>query len=177
MNARNRFLAVVGTFALAMIGSTAVQAAGQTAKAALPQVLASAKKWQGDAILVHLSSVKVQPDGTASEWKYAFYASKTQKRCVVTARGGSVTLKEVRLGNYTEPLGEFIDSDKAMAAAKQNGLKGSEPSMSVMRPAGAKADSTTWIVTGGWKMGVDTTISLDAKTGKFEHRTVMGADK
>jgi hypothetical protein len=91
---------------------------------------------------------------------------------VVTARGGSVTLKEVRLGAYTEPLGEFIDSDKAMEAAKKNGLKGSEPFAGVGRPTGGQADSTYWIVTGGWAKG-DVTVSLDAKTGKFMHSEVM----
>lgn len=162
---------------LMLLGPLAVQAAGLTARAELPQVLAAAKKWQPDAVLVHLSSTKVKPDGTASEWKYGFYAPKSQKRSVITAREGKVTAREVRLGNFTAPLGEFIDSDKAMAIAKKNGLKGSEPSMSVMRPTGgAKAAVTTWVIGGGWKMGEDTTISLDAKTGKFEHRTVLGKD-
>jgi hypothetical protein len=167
---------MITAFILALVGPVPAQAAGQTAKAALPQVLATAKNWQGDAILVHLSSVKVQPDGTAPEWKYSFYSPKTQKRCVVTARGDGVTVKEVRLGNYTEPLGGFVDSDKAMEVAKKNGLKGKEPSMSVVRPAGAKAGSPSWIVTGGWKNG-DVSISLDAQTGRFTKRTVMGADK
>lgn len=177
MNARTHFVVMITAFVLALVGPVPAQAAGQTAKAALPKVLVSAKDWQGDAILVHLSSAKVLPDGTAPEWKYSFYSPKTLKRCVATARGDKVTVKEVRLGNYTEPLGDFIDSDKAMEIAKKNGLKGNEPSMGVMRPAGARPDGTTWIATGGWKMGVDTTISLDAKTGKFTHRTVLGADR
>ena len=135
---------------LALLGPAPALADGLTAKAGLAQALASAKTWQGDAILVHLSSTKVKADGTASEWKYSFYSPKTAKRCVVTSRPGGATAKEVRLGNYTEPLGEFIDSDKAMAVAKQNGLKGSEPSMAVGRPAGAKAEGTYWLVAGGF---------------------------
>lgn len=85
-------------------------------------------------------------------------------------------MKEVRLGYNTDPLGEFIDSDEAMEVAKKNGLKGGEPSMSVGRPAGTKAGSTYWIVTGGWTNG-DVSISLDAKTGTVTKHKVMGADK
>jgi len=177
MNARTQFIGIITAFVLALVGPVSAQAAGQTAKAALPQVQASAKQWNDDAVLVHLSSTKIQPDGTASEWKYSFYSPKSQKRCVATVRDDKVTVKEVHRGSYTEPLGDFIDSDKAMEVAKMNGLKGNEPSMSVMRPAGARADGTTWIVTGGWKMGVDTTISIEGKTGKFSKRTVIGADK
>ena len=96
-------------------------------------MLAQAKAWQGDAVLVHLSSASVDADGTAREWKYAFFAPGKDKRCVVTARAGGVMLREVRLGNYSAPLGDFVDSDRAMAVARQHGLKGREPSMSVMR--------------------------------------------
>ena len=176
MRALGRVLGVFFMLTLTFV-SLAAQAAGQTARAELSQVLSAAKKWQADAVLVHLSSTKVKLDGTASEWKYSFYAPRAQKRCVVTARDGKVTVREVRLGNLTEPLGEFIDSDKAMAMAKEDGLKGSEPSMSVMRPTGgAKADATTWVIGGGWRTGQDTTVSLEAKTGKFMKRTVVGED-
>jgi hypothetical protein len=172
MNPSIRFFGLVAALAFASAAPVSAQAAGQTAKAPLPKAIASAKAWQPDAILVHLSTVKLQSDGTATEWLYSFYSPKSGKRCVVTARGGSVTLKEVRLGAYTEPLGEFIDSDKAMEAAKKNGLKGSEPFAGVGRPTGGQADSTYWIVTGGWAKG-DVTVSLDAKTGKFMHSEVM----
>lgn len=178
MKTRAQYFVLTSLLAMILISLSPVSAlaAGQTAKAALPKATAAAKKWQADAILVHLSSMKVLADGKAKEWKYAFYAPKSKKRCVVTAREGSVKLREVRIGNYDDPLGEFIDSDKAMAIAKKHDLVGNEPSMSVMRPTGAKADSTTWIVTGGWNMGVDTTISLEAKSGKFSHHSVLGKD-
>jgi hypothetical protein len=172
MNPSIRIFSLVVALASATAAPIPAQAAGQTAKAALPKAVASAKAWQADAILVHLSTVKLQLNGTASEWLYSFYSSKSGKRCVVAASGGGVTLKEVRLGVYTEPLGEFIDSDMATEAAKKNGLKGSEPFASVGRPTGAKADSTYWIVTGGWKKG-DVTVSLEARTGKFMKSEVM----
>jgi len=173
---RRRILAI-GVGALAFASASPAEAAGQTAKAAMPQVAATAKAWQEDATLVHLSSVSVRADGTAAEWKYSFYAPKSGKRCVITARSGNIALKEgLRVGHYTQPLGEFIDSDKAMQLARKNGLKGGEPSASVGRPAGAQAESTYWLVTGGWKTG-DVSISLDAKTGKLSKLTVLGSDK
>jgi hypothetical protein len=161
--------------ALAAAGPARALAAGLTARKALPEVLAKAKAWQVDAALVHLSSIKVNPDGTASEWKYSFYAPAGKKRCVVTALPGGVTLREVRLGSFTEPLGEFVDSDRAMEVARKSGLKGGEPSMSVLRPAGAKAEATRWLVTGGFNAG-DTSIGVDGKSGAFLERSVMGKD-
>jgi hypothetical protein len=166
---------ILAAYAFASAGPARALAAGLTARGALPEVLAKARAWQGDAALVHLSSTKVNPDGTASEWKYSFYASASKKRCVVTAHPGGVTLREVRLGSFTEPLGEFVDSDKAMEVARKNGLRGGEPSMSVLRPAGARAEGTRWLVTGGFNAG-DTSIGVDAKTGAFLERSVMGKD-
>lgn len=175
MNVRNRVLGMAAMALGALLGPALALAGGETARASLPQVLAKAKTWQDDAILVHLSSTKAEAAGTASEWKYSFYSPKTGKRCVVTSRQGAVTAKEVRLGNYTEPLGEFVDSDKAMAVAKKNGLKGGQPSMGVARPAGGKAGSTYWLVTGGWEKG-DTIITIDARNGTFTRLSVMGVD-
>lgn len=160
---------------LASLGPARALADGLTARKALAQVLARARAWQGDASLVHLSSTRVHADGTATEWKYAFYSGKSVKRCVITARPGGVTLKEVRLGNFTDPLGDFVDSDKAMEVARANGLKGGEPSMSVLRPSGAGAQATRWLVTGGWSPG-DTSIAVDGKTGAFVNRSVIGKD-
>lgn len=166
---------ILAASVLASAGPARALASGLTARGELPKVLAQAKAWQGDALLVHLSSTKVNPDGTASEWKYSFYSPASKKRCVVTARPGGVTLREVRLGTFTEPLGEFVDSDKAVEVARKNGLRGGEPSMSVLRPAGARAENTRWLVTGGFNAG-DTSIGVDGKTGAFLERSVMGKD-
>jgi hypothetical protein len=170
---RTRMLGMIAVSSMALLLPLPVLAEGLTARAELPQVLARAKEWQPDAALVHLSSTKVQAHGSASEWKYSFYSPATKKRCVVTARPGSVTVKEVTLGNDTEPLGEFVDSDKAAEVAAKNGLKGHEPSMSVLRPSGAKASGTRWLVTGGFEAG-DTTVTLEAATGAFIVRSVIG---
>ena len=169
---RARVLLLIAGSGMAILGPLPALAEGLTARAALPQVLAKAKEWQPDAALVHLSTTKVQAHGSASEWKYSFYSPATKKRCVVTARPGSVTVKEVTLGSDTEPLGDFVDSDKAAEVAARNGLKGKEPSMSVLRPGGAPASGTRWLVTGGFEAG-DTTVTLDARTGAFQVRSVI----
>lgn len=175
MSVRGRVPCILVASFLTWAAPFSALAAGHTARAGLSQALTSAKAWHADAILVHLSSAKVRMDGTASEWRYSFYSPGTAKRCVVTSREGGTTTKEVRLGNYTEPLGDFVDSDKAMEVARQNGLKGREPSMSVVRPAGARGGATSWLVTGGFDKG-DTAITIDAKMGAFSRLSVVGVD-
>jgi hypothetical protein len=173
MNLHLYKLSILAAFALTLIsiGDTAL-AAGQTAKAALTQVIAAGKKWQSDAVLVSLSSDKVGPDGTAAEWKYSFYSPGSNKRCVVTANMSGIRTKEVNLGFSTSPLGEFIDSDKAMQEAKKNGLKGNEPNMAVKFQGTGASAATYWIVNGGLKKG-DVSVFLEGQTGKFFSRNVM----
>jgi hypothetical protein len=157
---------------LHLLGASALFAAGLTAKGALGEVSAAARKWQPDAVLVSLSSTSVQMDGTATEWRYSYYSPGTTKRCVIAARGAAVRVTEVRLGDSTAPLGEFIDSDKAMEEARKNGLKGDEPSMAVKLLGSGPRASSFWVVTGGLAKG-DVSVILDAKTGKFSSRNTV----
>ncbi|MGE5303704.1 MAG: hypothetical protein ACM3TN_10280 [Alphaproteobacteria bacterium] len=150
----------------------AAEAAGQTAKAALQSVMATARKWQSDAVLVSLSTEKVNGDGMSEEWKYSFYSPASKKRFVATARGTKVDGREVRLGFSTEAMGDFVDSDRAMQEAKKNGLKGHEPSMAVKFQGVGKKAAFYWIVNGGYSKG-DVSIFLDAKSGKFVNRSAM----
>jgi hypothetical protein len=160
-------------FALILFSAGSIAfAAGLTAKTSLKQVVAAGKKWQGDAVLVSLSSVKVHPDGAADEWKYSFYSPGTKKRCVVTASGSNIRTKDVNLGFSTEPLGDFIDSDKAMQEAKKNGLKGNDLNMAVKFQGSGPKATAFWIVNGGFAKG-DVSVFLDARTGKFSSRAVM----
>ncbi len=160
-------------FALLLFSASSISfAAGLTAKAALTQAVAASKKWQSDAVLVSLSSVRVQSDGTAEEWKYSFYSPHTGRRCVVTASASGTRTKEVRLGHSTEPLGDFIDSDKAMQEARKNGLRGDDLNMTVKVQGTGSSAAAYWIVNGGFTR-VDVSILLVAKTGKFSSRAVM----
>jgi hypothetical protein len=155
-----------------LLHSSVALAKDQTVKAPLAEVRTAAQKWQADAVLVHLSTVKAKLDGTASEWKYSFYSPATKKRYVVTAAGGKIDGLEVRLGEETKPLGDFIDSDKAMAEAKKAGIKGNEPSMSVGFQGSGKSAGLYWVVTGGFTKG-DVSVMLEAATGKLFSRSVM----
>jgi hypothetical protein len=92
-----QFAHLMAVLAIGVLVSTASPpdpapaAGGQTARHALPRVIAAARKWQPDAILVGLASVAVGRDGTSAEWKYAFYSPKTTKRFVVTAGRGKAS--------------------------------------------------------------------------------------
>ena len=169
-----RLIALVALICLGspLIPLGSVFAAGKTARAALTEVLAAAKKWQADALMVGLSSVTVKPDGTADDWKFSFYSPKAQKRSVVTADSSGVHVREVNLGYGTQAIGEFIDSDRAMQEAKKNGLKGNEPNMAVKFQGAGSAAVATWIVNGGTTKG-DISVFLDARTGRFIGRSTM----
>ncbi len=163
---------VVAAFTLLLFSANIVFATGLTAKTMLTQAVAAGKKWQSDAVLVSLSSVRVQSDGTAEEWKYSFYSPRTGRRCVITASVSGILTKEVHLGHSTEPLGDFIDSDKAMQAAKKNGLRGEDLNMTVKVQGTGSNAAAYWIVNGGFTR-VDVSILLVAKTGKFSSRAIM----
>ncbi len=164
---------VVAAFTLLLFSAGSIAfAAGLTAKTMLTQAVSAGKKWQSDAVLVSLSSVRVQSDGAAEEWKYTFYSPRTGRRCVITARASGILTKEVHLGRSTEPLGDFIDSDKAMQEARKNGLRGEDLNMTVKVQGRGSSAAAYWIVNGGVTR-VDVSILLVAKTGKFSSRAIM----
>lgn len=165
---RMRSLGVAVALALSPLAAVA----DQTARYALPEVVAAAKKWQGDAVLVSLSSTKARIDGTASEWKYSFYSPATQKRCVVTAHGKQAEAREVRLGYDTAPLGEFVDSDQAAQEAQKHGIKGELSSMAVKHWGSGKAAGVYWIVNSAFGKG-GATVFVVARTGQFASRAAQ----
>ncbi len=173
MSVRTYKWGVAAAFTLLLFSAGSIAfAAGLTAKTALTQAVAAGQKWQSDAVLVSLSSVRVQSDGTAEEWKYFFYSPHTGRRCVVTAGASGIRMKEVNRGRSTEPMGDFIDSDKAMQEARKNGLKGDDLNMAVKVQGTGSSAAAYWIVNGGFTRA-DVSILLVAKTGKFSSRAVM----
>lgn len=150
------------TIAFAAAGALA---ADLTARAALSKVLESARLWNGDARIVSLSALNVRSDGTAAEWKYSVYSPKTDKRAVITARGMAVSLRDVRLGESKEVLGEFIDSDRALLIAQKNGLRGGETTMAVKSMGSGNKAGVFWVVAGGVNKG-DTSVTIVAYTGE-----------
>ena len=147
-------------------------AGGTTAKAALAKSTELAKKWKADAVLTSISSLEVQSDGTAKTWLHMFYSSGSKKYNIVTVKGTSVEEMEVNSGMNLPIVGEFLDSDKAVAEAKKNGLKGNSISVGLNMGGIGKDARLYWSVNGGFEKG-DVSVTLDGKTGKFVKKDVM----
>ena len=162
---------VAALTAFSSSGRQPASVAGLTARAQLPQVIAAAKKWRSDAALTHVSSLTVSADGTAKNWLYTFYAPQTKKSLIVTAAVGTA-LDTLEVPNTSkQPIGDaWVDSDKAMQTAKQNGLKGTDPSMGLV--VMGETGPPTWAVNGGVEKG-DVSVMLDGKTGAFIRRQVI----
>lgn len=113
------------TFAAALMMVVAAPAfAASTAKAALKEVTAAGQKWQPDAVVTHLSTLFGQSDGKARSWIYMVYSPKAKKSATVTTEDMKVVeVLEVLRNTSVDPIGDFIDSDKATAAAVKAGLK------------------------------------------------------
>jgi hypothetical protein len=146
---------------------------GLTAKSELTKTRALSKKWQTDAVLTSISSLTVSSDGTATSWLHSFYSPSSKRYMIITVKSNSIDTMEVNTG-FTRDIGmEFIDSDKAMAEAKKNGLKGHAYSMGLnMMGAAGMNTSPIWSVNGGYEKG-DVSVMLDAKTGKFLKKEEM----
>lgn len=160
---------------LAMATLSAALAAG-TAKEALKEVTAAAQKWQADAVLTHVSTLRGLPDGRAGEWLYTFYSPKANRSAIVTARDKAVTdvAADVRNTSIT-PLGaDFVDSDKAAEAAIKAGLKIDKKTRSlgfglVVGNQAVGKPQLFWSVT---LMGEDaiSSVTLDGKNGALVKR-------
>ena len=97
--------------------------AASTAKAALKEVTAASKQWQPDAVLTHVSTLTATPDGRSRSWLYTVYSPRAKKSAIVTARDLKVEVDPVDRNTSVEPLaGDWMDSDKAMDAARKAGL-------------------------------------------------------
>lgn len=155
-----------------LAGTVEALAGGATARAALGKSTELAKKWKADAVLTSISSLQVQPDGTAKSWLYMFYSPGSKKYNIVTVKGASLEDLEVNSGMNLPIVGEFLDSDKAVAEAKKNGLKGSSISVGLNMGGVGKDARLYWSVNGGFEKG-DVSVTLDGKTGKFVKKDVM----
>ncbi|MBI3376921.1 MAG: hypothetical protein HY035_00765 [Nitrospirae bacterium] len=164
---------IVAVLAFA-VGPALSFAAGATAKAGLVQANAAAQKWQKDAVLVNVSTLQANPDGTAAKWGYMYYSAKAKKSYTVDVKDGKV-VETLEVNPYIkDAVGEFADSDKVMAEAKKNGLKvKGKAAMSLMMMGQAtKSPGVYWSVAGGYEKG-DVIVMLDGKTGKFLRKDMV----
>jgi hypothetical protein len=146
---------------------------GSTARGAVKVATAAAKNWQSDAVLTSVSTLEASPDGKSAKWAHLYYSIKTKKGYLVDVAGGKVvTATEVRPHVTDAVETAFIDSDRAMAVAKANGVetKGRPYSMALrLTGKNTKKPITAWLVGGGFSKGA-VAVAVDAKTGKFEFR-------
>lgn len=99
--------------------------AAATAREAVKEATVAAQKWQADAVLTHVSTLRGAADGKAADWIYTFYSPMAKKSALVTTRDKSVTdvTADVRNTSIDRLGAEFADSDRAMEAAIKAGLK------------------------------------------------------
>lgn len=166
-----RVLALV-VAGMVVAGTGIAGAGGATAKAGLGKSNELAKKWKADAVLTSISSLEVQPDGTANSWLYMFYSPAAKKYNIVTAKGASFEDLEVNSGMTLPIVGEFLDSDMAVAEARKHGLKGGSISVGLNMGGIGKDARLYWSVNGGFEKG-DVSVTLDGKTGAFVKKDVM----
>jgi hypothetical protein len=145
---------------------------GQTARANLKDAEQTARKWRSDSILVGISTMAVEVDGTSEDWAYNFYSPGITKRLIVRWRSGKLRTTESAFGNATDPVGnKFIDSDKAIAEAKKIGLKTKgKPVMGLHVFGSGKYRFASWTI-GGTETG-DSSIVLDADSGKLYSKSI-----
>jgi len=115
----------LGVFVCAALAATPAAQAAQTAKAAVAQAAPAAAKWQPDAVLTHVSTLRGQGDGRAASWLCSYYSPRAKRSAIVTVRdGGKVELEaDVRTTSVDAIGKDFVDSDQAVAAAAKAGLK------------------------------------------------------
>jgi hypothetical protein len=107
---------------------------GATARAKLAEARAAAAKWQPDAALVTLSTLRANDDGTAPSgmlgWTYTFHSPKTGKWLAYTVgAGGGLESQPLPAGLKVRVPDAFIDSDKILPEVAKHGFKKSGDTM------------------------------------------------
>lgn len=117
-------LPLVGLICLLFALSAPAAFAAQTARTAVGQAGPVAAKWQADARLTHVSTLRGQADGRAVQWLCTYYSPAAKKSAIVTVRdGGKVEIDADVRNTSVDALGaDFVDSDQAVAAAAKAGL-------------------------------------------------------
>jgi hypothetical protein len=131
-----------------------------TAKKGLVAAAAEARKWQADAVLVVVETSTAEPDGSAYSWMYLYDSpASKQQAAVLVAENGDVSLMPSPATAFRQPLGEFVDSSIAMAAAVAAGMKTSDFGMKMSLTMSKRAE---WFMSDR-----DHSYAVDGATGKF----------
>lgn len=176
--------ALAALLAWALAGAAA--AAGNTAKSRLAEARALAAKWQADAVLVTVSALQAKDDGTAapglSGWIYQFHSPKANKWISVYTGKKGLERDDLPVGMKTPLPQDFVDSDKALDAARKGGFKKSGDTLLALHFV---ADPTLkagvyWCATGEQDLISAPVVSVrswcvDPKSGSFVARLAGSA--
>jgi hypothetical protein len=157
----NLFIFLALTILPIGVATSAAETALPTAKAGLAAAAAAAHKWQADAVLVVVETSTAEPDGRAYTWMYLYDspASKQQAAVMVDDKGEVSLTPTPIVGAFRKPLSEFVDSDRAMAAAVAAGMKTHKFGMKMSLKMSKGAE---WFMSDR-----DFGYTIDAATGKF----------
>jgi hypothetical protein len=173
---RTSILVCASILLVAMSAGSQAADTGVTARAGLAAATTAAQKWQPDAALTGVSTMRASPDGRAANWDYMFHSPKSGKAVTFTFAGDQlVDQLEVRPHMTDRVITSFVDSADAAATAKASGLdtKGQPLVMSLLVMGQAtKGAGTFWSVSGGYAKGA-LAVVIDAKTGKLAYKQEM----
>jgi len=131
-----------------------------TAKTWLAAAAAEARKWQTDALLVVVDTSTAEPDGSAYSWMYLYDSpASKQQAAVMVDEKGDVSIMPSPSTAFRKPLGEFVDSPVAMAAAVAAGMKTHGFGMKMSLKMAGRAE---WFMSDR-----DYSYTVDAATGQF----------
>jgi hypothetical protein len=130
-----------------------------TAKANLATANAEAKQWQADAVLIMVETSTAKPDGSAYSWLYVYDSRQGGNMISIMIDEGGEVSQFPGVSAFRNPISDFVDSDQAMAAAVEAGLKTHDFGMTMSLK---NADRTEWSIPGS-----DLVYSIDGVTGKF----------
>jgi len=138
---------ILATAICTQVAASAPAANRQTARAALDKAQAKAKAWHADAVLIEVTT-DVDDKGTADNnadmpslgWAYVFRSASAKKRLQINASADGLSAADSDLGPFDDPhnptyvkpiSATFVDSDRAIAEARSNGLAGKTKKYSV----------------------------------------------
>ena len=156
-----RILLPLALLAIGGVSAAAQTPSAATARAAVDQVIETARTWRSDAVLTNVSAEKVNPDGTADRWDYLFFSPSLNKYGRITARmsaGEGFNVRETGRGPREAIPGDFADSEKVIAAARWQGLN--------LRTYILGLTSRGWAVYPSLRRG-ESIIWLDARTAAY----------
>ncbi len=180
-------LASAACAAAVLWAAVAVAAAGPaTAKARLAEARAAAAKWQADAVLVTLSALKANDDGTAPAsivgWTYTFYSPRAGKWIAFHAGPSALESTAVPAGFKVKVPDEFVDSDKVLPEVRKQGFKKSGDTvlqLNVVYDSSIKP-GVYWCATGASDFTPPAgprSWCVDPASGKFVGRLAGGTQK